>query len=207
MAHRVGRTRWRRFAAVLVPGVAACTALGIATAQGVLAASFFISGEKFQITADKLTASGFSLYSMVDVTREHEPVPVLVTGARHAALSGLCQSVVIDIPVLGPQTLRLTGGDERPIEASNLFLDVTSQSAGQANFRGLDIGVAQGAITKGPIRPGDRDARLFDPDLPGQQAQSVSLTDVRVTAVAVSAGTFDVPGLRAVLKRGRDECF
>jgi hypothetical protein len=103
--------------------------------------------------------------------------------------------------------VRLTGGEQRPIEASNLFLDVTSQSAGQANFTDLDIGVAQGAITKGPIRPGDRDSRFFDPDLPGQQAQSVSLTDVRVTAVAVSAATFDVPGLSAVIEQGRNECF
>jgi hypothetical protein len=206
MAHGVGRTRWRVFAAVLVPGVAACAALGIAMAQGVLAASFFISGEKFQITADKLIANGFSLYSTIDVTRKREPVPVLVTGARHAEISGLCQSVTIDLPVLGPQTLRLTGGDERPIEASELFIDATAEAAGQANFRDLDIGVAQGAITEGPVSPGDRKSRFFDPDLPGQQARSVTLTDVRVNAVAVSAATFDVPGLRAVLERGRHEC-
>ncbi|MFG2883514.1 DUF6230 family protein [Streptomyces sp. NPDC048297] len=207
MTHQAGRTRWRRFAAVLVPGVAACAALGIAMAQGALAASFFVSGQKFQISADSLTASGFSLYTMVDMTRKHEAVPVLVTGVRHASVSGLCQSMVVDLPVLGQYTVRLSGGEERPIEASDLFLDVTAESAGQANFRDLDIGIAQGSLTTGPVRPEDRSSRLFDPDLPAQQARSISLTNVRTTAIAVSAGSFDVPGLRAVLKQGRHECF
>ncbi|MFD4506395.1 DUF6230 family protein [Streptomyces sp. NPDC058457] len=207
MSHRAGRTRWRRFAVVLVPGVAACATVGIAMAQGVLAASFFISGQKFQVAADKLTARGFSLYGMVDVTREHQLVPVVVSGFRHATVDGLCQSVVVDVPVLGTQTLRLTGGTGRPAEASNLFIDATSESVGEANFGGLDIGVAQGAVTKGPIRSGDRNSRFFDPDGVAQQSLSTTLNDVRVTAVAVSAGTFNIPGLRLRVEQGNHSCF
>ncbi|MEU5533095.1 DUF6230 family protein [Streptomyces sp. NPDC020362] len=207
MTPRTGRTCWRRFAIVLVSGVAASAALGIAMAQGVLAASFFISGQKIQVTADKMINRGVSIYGMVDVTRKGKLVPVLVTGARRVTVIGLCQSVVVDIPVLGPQTFRLTGGEERPVEASELFLDEISESAGQADFRGLDVGIAQGEITKGPINPGDRHSRFFDPDGPGQQALSATLTDVRLTAVAVTAGTFHVPGLRARVIQGRDECF
>ncbi|MEU6771101.1 DUF6230 family protein [Streptomyces sp. NPDC046759] len=207
MPQRVGRTRWRRFAAVLVPSVAACAALGIAMGQGVLAASFLISGKKFEVSADTLTARGFSSYSMLDVTRQGETVPVLVTGSRHSTISALCQSVLVEVPVLGVQTLKLTGGKKRPIEASNLFLDTTFQSAGQANFKGLDQGIAQGEITKGPINPGDRKSRFFDPNGFGQQATSVVLTDVRVTAVALTAGTFNIPGLRVQIEHGRHECF
>ncbi|MFE5030812.1 DUF6230 family protein [Streptomyces sp. NPDC056683] len=207
MSHRAGRTRWRRFAVVLVPGVAACAAVGVAMAQGALAASFFISGQQFQVAADRLTARGFSLYGMVDVTRKHELVPVVVSGFRHATLSGLCQSVVVDVPVLGTQTLRLTGGDGRPAEASNLFIDATSESVAEANFGSLDIGVAQGAVTKGPIRPGDRDSRFFDPDGVAQQSLTTTLDDVRVTAVAVSAGTLNVPGLRLRVEHGDHACF
>ncbi|GGN09455.1 cholesterol esterase [Streptomyces fuscichromogenes] len=192
---------------ILVPGVAACAAVGVAMAQGVLAASFFISGQKFQVAADSLTARGFSLYGMIDVTRKHELVPVAVSGFRHATVSGLCQSVVVDVPVLGTQTLRLTGGDGRPVEASNLFIDATTESVGQANFDGLDIGVAQGALTKGPVRSADRNSRFFDPDGVAQQALSTTLTDVRVSAVAVSAGTFNIPGLRVRLQQGDHACF
>ncbi|MFD8395867.1 DUF6230 family protein [Streptomyces sp. NPDC059680] len=205
--HHAGRTSWRRFAAVLIPGIVASATLAIAMAQGALAASFFISGQRFQVTADTLTMRGFSLYGMVDVPKKGNPVPVMVIGARHATVSGLCQSVVVDLPVLGPQTLRLTGGKEHPAEATNLFIDATSELIGQANFRGIDTGVAQGAIAKGPIDPGDRDSRFFDPNGVGQQAVSATLTDVRVTAVAVSAGTFSVPGLYEQVKQGRHECF
>ncbi|MER5543336.1 DUF6230 family protein [Streptomyces sp. NPDC001118] len=206
MSHRAGKTRWRRFAAVLVPSVAACAALGIAMGQGALAASFLISGQKFQVTADKLTARGLSIYGMLDVTRQGERVPVQVTGSRHTTITRLCQSVLIEVPVLGPQTLKITGGNERPVEASNLFLDTTFQSAGQADFKGLDQGIAQGQISKGPINPGDGNSRLFDPNGFAQQATSVTLTDVHVTAVALSAGTFNIPGLRVQIERGRHEC-
>lgn len=206
MSHRVGRTRWRRFAAVLVTGVAASAVLGIAMGEGALAASFLISGQTFQITADTMTIRGYSTYSMVDVTAEHELVPVTVTGARHATIDNLCQSIVVAIPVLGDYTLKLTGGKERPVEATNLFIDATTETAAQANFRNIEIGVAQGAITDGPVSPGDRKSRYFDPNGIGQQATSVVLTDVDVTAVATSAVTFNIPGLSAVLKQGSHEC-
>ncbi|MFG2125022.1 DUF6230 family protein [Streptomyces sp. NPDC048710] len=206
MSHRVGRTHWRRFAVVLVPGVAACAALGIVMGEGALAASFLISGKRFQVTADTLVSRGLSSYGMVDVTKQGELVPVQVVGSRRATISGLCQSVLIDVPVLGPQTLKITGGNERPVQASNLFLDTTFQSAGQADFRNFDMGVAQGEITKGPVNPGDRDSRFFDPSGFGQQATSVTLTDVRVTAVALTAGTFNVPGLRVRIEQGHHEC-
>ncbi|WP_330336066.1 DUF6230 family protein [Streptomyces sp. NBC_00557] len=205
MSHCAGRTRWRRFAVVLLPSVAACAAVCVAMAQGVLAASFLVSGRPFQVTADSLTARGFSLYGMVDVTRKHGLVPVMVSGFRRATIRGLCQSYVVDIPVLGTQTLRLTGGG-RPAEASDLFIDATSETAQGATFTGLDIGVAQGAITKGPVRPGDRDSRFFDPDGVSQQAVSATLTDVRSNAVALSAGTISIPGLRVQLEHGNHAC-
>ncbi|MDF6040692.1 DUF6230 family protein [Streptomyces sp. JH14] len=207
MSHRSGRTSWKRFAAVLVPGVTAATVLGIAMAQGALAASFFVSGQRFQVTADTLRSRGVSIYGMVDVSRAGTLVPVVVIGARNATISGLCQSVVAPVPVLGPYTLRFTGGEQRPVEARDLFLDVTSASVGQANLDGLDIGVAAGAVTKGPISPEDRNSQFFDPNGFAQQAVSSTLTDVRVTAVAVTAATFNVPDFGVRLEQGRHECF
>lgn len=92
MLHRAGRTSWKRFAAVLVPSVMAAAALGIGMAQGALAASFLISGQKFQVALDTLDVRGLSIYGMVDVTRKGTLVPVVVTGASRAEISGLCQS-------------------------------------------------------------------------------------------------------------------
>ncbi|MFG2474151.1 DUF6230 family protein [Streptomyces fagopyri] len=207
MLHRAGRTSWKRFARVLVPSVLAAAALGIGMAQGALAASFLISGQKFQVALDTLEVRGLSIYSTVDVTRQGTLVPVAVTGARRAEISGLCQSLVVPIPVLGPYTLRVTGGGRRHIEARNLFLDATSLTSGQANFNDLEIGVAAGAVSKGPISPGDRNSRFFDPNGFAQQADSALLRDVRFTTVAVSAATFNVPDLDLRVRQGRHECF
>ncbi|MCT9111718.1 DUF6230 family protein [Streptomyces mirabilis] len=207
MLHRAGRTSWKRFAAVLAPSVMAAAALGVGMAQGALAASFLISGQKFQVALDTLDVRGLSIYGMVDVTRKGTLVPVFVTGASRAEISGLCQSVVVSVPVLGPYTLRITGGDRRRVEAKNLFLDATSLSSTQANFDDLDIGVAAGAVSKGPINRGDRNSRFFDPNGFAQQADSAFLTNVHFTTVAVSAATFNVPDLDVRLRQGHHECF
>ncbi|MFD0502210.1 DUF6230 family protein [Streptomyces chiangmaiensis] len=144
---------------------------------------------------------------MVDVTRKGTLVPVVVLGFRHAQIGGLCLSVVIDVPLLGPFTLLLTGGDGRRVEAANLFIDATSVVAVQADTDDIDIGVAAGAVTKGPVNPKDRNSRWFDPDVFAQQAQSVVLSDVRVISVAVSAGTLNVPNLALHIKQGSHRCF
>ena len=52
-----GGTRWRRFAVVMVPSVAATAAIGVGLAQGALAASFSVSGQQFKVTADACTVS------------------------------------------------------------------------------------------------------------------------------------------------------
>ncbi|WP_435228271.1 DUF6230 family protein [Streptomyces sp. Tue6028] len=207
MLRSAGRTSWKRFACILVPAAAAAAALGIAMAQGALAVSFLISGQKFQVALDTLDVRGLAIYGTVDVTKKGTLVPVVVTGASHAEISGLCQSVVVTIPVLGPYTLKITGGDHRRVEARNLFLDATALSSSQANFDDLDIGVATGAVSKGPISRGDRNSRFFDPNGFAQQADSAFLTDVHFTTVAVSAATFNVPDLDVQLRQGRHECF
>ncbi|MFE7240156.1 DUF6230 family protein [Streptomyces sp. NPDC057582] len=208
MSHGCGRTRWKRFALVLLPSTVAAAALGIGMAQGALAASFFISGARFRIAADTLVARGLSIYGTVDVTREGRQVPVVVTGARHATIKRLCQSVAVEIPVLGLYTLLLTGGDRgEPVEARDLFIDTTSLAAAGATFNDMDIGVAAGSVTKGPIDPGDRDSGFFDPNAFAQQAVSTTLTDVRSKVVAVSAATLNVPDLELSLKQGNHHCF
>ncbi|MEU1195359.1 DUF6230 family protein [Streptomyces sp. NPDC005813] len=207
MLRSAGRTSWKRFACILVPSAVTAAALGIAMAQGALAVSFLISGQKFQVALDTLDVRGLAIYGTVDVTKKGTLVPVVVTGASHAEISGLCQSVVVTIPVLGPYTLKITGGDHRRVEARNLFLDATALSSSQANFDDLDIGVATGAVSKGPISRGDRNSRFFDPNGFAQQADSASLTDVHFTTVAVSAATFNVPDLDVQLRQGHHECF
>ncbi|MGV9561438.1 DUF6230 family protein [Streptomyces sp. NPDC003480] len=207
MLHHSSRTCWKRFAAVLLPAVAAAAALGIGMAQGALAASFFISGQRFQLSADTLRGRGVSIYPMVDVTRKGTLVPVVVLGFNHADITGLCQSLELPVPGLGPYTLLLTSARQRRVEAANLFIDAISVSADQGDTHDIDIGVAAGAIRKGPINPGDRNSRFFDPDVFAQQADSVLLTNVRVASVAASAVTLNIPGLDLRIEQGSHRCF
>jgi len=188
-----GGTRWRRFAVVMVPSVAATAAIGVALAQGALAASFSVSGQQFKVGAKTLHGEGFEQYGALDVKHDGKYVPVAVSAFTDATITGLCQSVVIPTP-LGDVTLKLTAGPDadHAVTASNLYIDLDQLDA-NAEFHDINIGVAAGAKNQpGPgIKSGDNtDAGSF-----AQTAKSADLTDVRQTAWATSAGTFKLSGL------------
>ncbi|MFD7834459.1 DUF6230 family protein [Streptomyces sp. NPDC059761] len=202
------RTRWKRFAAVLLPSLVAAAALVLSLAQGAFAASFFISGEKFKLSVDTLQAKGLSLYGMVDVTRRGKAVPVIVTGARSVTIDGLCQSVLIPIPVLGAFTLRLTGGDQgNPATATNAFLDTDLLAASSATMNNVDIGIAAGSLTTGEVNSGDENSKFFAPNTIALQGTSATLTNVRATGVAATMGSITLPGMKASLQHGDHQCF
>ncbi|MGW3290407.1 DUF6230 family protein [Streptomyces sp. NPDC001002] len=204
-----GGTRWKRFAVVMVPSVAATAAIGVALAQGALAASFSVSGQQFKVSADSLTGTGFSQYGAIDsgytLDGKKTAHPVAVSAFKSASIKGLCQSVVTpDIPLLGSVSLILkAGGGDKPVEAENLYIDLDDLSA-DATFTNIDIGVAAKDATKGPgIQKGD----TANPYGFAQQADKASLTGVKQTAWATTAGTFKLSGLHMSVSQGVKECF
>jgi hypothetical protein len=202
-----GGTRWKRFAVVMVPSVAATAAIGVALSQGALAASFSVSGQQFKVSADELDGTGFVQYGALDAQHGGSYVPVAVAGFNSATIKNLCQSVVVPVPVFGDVTLKLgAGSGSSPVEAKNLYIDMNQLNA-DATFTNINIGVAAADSTKGPgIKSGDA-------ALPGsfaQEADSAVLTDVKQTAWATSAGTFKLSGLSMTVKKGSGsgyECF
>jgi hypothetical protein len=145
---------------------------------------------------------------MVHVTRRGKLVPVTVTGVRTAKIDALCLSVLVPIPVLGPYTMRLTGGDHgRPATARNLFFDVSTLRASETDLNNLDIGVAAGSLTSGEVSPGDRGSKFFDPNSIAMQSTSITLDNLRVNAVAASLGSLNLPGSNLSLRSGAQECF
>jgi Family of unknown function (DUF6230) len=198
-----GRTKWKRFAVVMVPSVAATAAIGVALGQGALAASFSVSGQQFKVTTERLDGEGFSQYGSVDVAKDGSGHPVAVSAFNSAKIKNMCQSVVVPAPGIGDITMVLKAGGEEPVEAKNLYLDVTDLDA-DATFNNVDIGVAAGDIAKGPqVKQGDKvDAGSF-----AQQAESVTLTDVKQQAWATTAGTFKLSGLKMSLAKGKQECY
>ena len=205
-----GGTRWKRFAVVMVPSVAATAAIGVALAQGALAASFSVSGQSFKVTADQLDGTGFSQYGAIDsgytLKGEKTAHPVAVSAFKSAKITNMCQSVVTpDIPLIGSVSLNLkAGGGGKPVEAENLYIDVEDLQA-DATFRNIDIGVAAGDANKGPGMKGGKEQA--NPYGFAQQADSATLTKVKQTAWATTAGTFKLSGLKMSLSKGVKECY
>ncbi|MFD5817438.1 DUF6230 family protein [Streptomyces sp. NPDC059618] len=205
-----GGTRWKRFAVVMVPSVAATAAIGVALAQGALAASFSVSGQSFKVSADKLDGQGFSQYGALDqgtgLDGKAALHPVAVSAFKSADITGMCQSVVTpDIPLLGSVSLVLkAGGSGTPVHADNLYIDVQDLGA-DATFKNIDIGVAAKDASKGPgMKGGGEQANPYGF---AQQAESATLTGVKQTAWATTAGTFKLSGLQMSVSAGTHECF
>jgi hypothetical protein len=199
-----GGTRWKRFAVVMVPSVAATAAIGVALSQGALAASFSVSGQQFKVSADLLNGKGFVQYGTLDTQHGGKKIPVAVSAFKSAKIKGLCQSVVVPVPLFGDVTMKLSAGNgDTPVEAKNLYIDLDQLNA-DAQFNNINIGVAAGDSTKGPgVKKGDK----TDPGSFAQEADSATLTGVKQTAWATSAGTFKLSGLSMKVSKGKNECF
>ncbi|TJZ46066.1 cholesterol esterase [Streptomyces piniterrae] len=198
-----GGTRWKRFAVVMVPSVAATAAIGVALSQGALAASFSVSGQQFKVATDRLDGTGFVQYGAVDAQKDGKAIPVAVSAFSSAKIKNLCQSVVVPVPVFGDVSMVLKAGADKPVEAKNLYIDLDQLNA-DATFSNINIGVAAGSTTKGPgIKKGDK----TDPGSFAQEADSAVLTGVKQTAWATTAGTFKLSGLSMKVTKGKNECY
>jgi hypothetical protein len=208
-----GGTRWKRFAVVMVPSVAATAAIGVALAQGALAASFSVSGQSFKVTAKELNGTGFSQYGAVDpgvtLSGEKTAHAVAVSAFKTAYIQKMCQSVVTpSVPFLGDITLRLEAGDSaeqnKQVYAKNLYIDVEDLDA-DAEFTDINIGVSAGSMKDG-YGPGMKGGtESANPNGFGQEARKAKLTDVKQTAWATTAGTFKLSGLHMSLHKGKGE--
>jgi hypothetical protein len=193
----------------MVPSVAATACIGIALAQGALAASFSVSGQSFKVTADKLVGTGFSQYGAIDagttLDGKKTAHPVAVSAFKNASITNMCQSVVTpNIPLLGSVSLTLkAGGGGTPVQAENLYIDVEELEA-NATFENIDIGVAAKDANKGPGMKGNETSNPYGF---AQQADRATLTDVKQTAWATTAGTFKLSGLKMSLSTGVKECY
>jgi hypothetical protein len=200
---RQGKMRWRRFAVILIPALAAVTALMVLTAEGALAASFSISGQQFQVSADSLHGTGFQQFGTIDQKANGTPVAVAESEIGTAQITNLCQSVVVAFPLaLGDYTLRITAGTgDTPVSASSLIIDANQLSGSTATFDNIHIGQDASTLNAVSGVPAGAEGTF------GQQASSVSITDLHQTAYSTSAGTFTLPGFSLSLTPGSNPCF
>jgi hypothetical protein len=195
----LGRTRWRRFAAVLVPAVAAASLLGVGVANGAIPASFAVSGSTFKVSASELDGTGFVQYGGFAQGKDGSQHPVAVSGIKSADLHDLCQSVVI--PGTSISLVIHAGADPKhPAHAEDLLIDLT-QLNGNATFH--DIAIGQDAST---LNEGQEGAQGL-PGLFGQQAKDVTITNLTQIAWSTSASTFVLNGLDLHVSLSKEECF
>lgn len=186
-----GGLRWRRFGAMMVVSLGITGGLVVMTAKGVLAAQFSISGIPFTVTATQLQGTGFEQFATLDHMIPNSPnagktggqLVLIVSAIKSATLTNLCQSVS-----LGGEYLKITAGSgSTPVSADQLVVDSTS-IAGDATFNNMNIGQDASTLTEVPGVTGG--AGIF-----GQQADTVTINNLKQTNYATTAATFTLPGL------------
>jgi hypothetical protein len=196
-----GRTRWRRFAALLVPATAVAGAIVFGMANGSIAASFAVSGQTFKVSATRLEGTGFAQYGGMASEKGADPRnpgdpknhAVAVSAIDEAKLYDLCQSVKVpNLPVV--LTIN-AGGGGNPATASGMLIDMDSLG-GNATFTNIKIGRDAGDL-------GGQSGQF------GQSADKVVIDNLHQVARSTSAGTFALTGLNLKVNVGKDakECF
>jgi len=213
-AQVLGGTKWKRFALVMVPTVGIAGAMTVAMANGVLASSFAVSGQEFQVSADQLVGDTFAQSGDVIIDANGKPHAVAVAGIKSASISNMCQSVIVPVPVLGNLTVVLRAGATDPVKATDLVLD-TNQVDADAVFTGVNIGAsARDIADKEKIagfekHTGNKDGSTTPFALGdfGQVVDHAVLTGVKQTAYSTTAGTMALKGLSISANLNTKGCF
>lgn len=200
----VGSTRWRRFAAVMLPVFAVMGLIVYMVSSGAMAVSFVISSSSFQTDAASLQSTStdsngvaFYQYGVPDFTADGTLHPQVETIVPSASLTNLCQSVAV-----AGFTLVITAGDNgTPATATNLISDTTSQTVGSATFNNIHLGqdMSQYGNLTMPIARGSGPNVTTIPVISGwfgQTATGASITDLRSVSNGSSATSFTLPHLK-----------
>lgn len=191
----LGRTRWRRFAAVAIPAGVLAGGLMAGVANGAVPIALNVSGQTFKVSASSLDGGKFSQYGAVVVEKDGTVHPVLASAIDDATLKDLCQSVTVpDTPF--SMVIRAGGGSDT-VTAHNLLIGMDTLT-GDAVFTNIDIG--QDASTVPTWAKGQEKGFA-------QQADHVTITDLKQRAFTTHAGTFTLAGLSLKLSLRGEECF
>ncbi|MGI5472524.1 DUF6230 family protein [Streptomyces sp. CA-132043] len=168
-------------------------------AQGVLAASFAVSGTDFQVASGKLTSDGLSSYVHTDRAADGTGHPVALLGIGKASLSDICQSAQVETPV-GPVIFKLTaGGAAGPVTADSLVID-GEDLVGDARFGTAQIGRDASTLDEVPGIRGPKGKF-------GLQAGDIEVAGVKSHAWSATGGNFRLKGLKLGVSLGGKKCF
>lgn len=189
----LGRTKWRRFAAVVVPATIAMTALMGGIASGATPVAMNVSGQKAMLSADTLVATNFKQFPGTVKKSDGTEIPVAASSIQRAEIFNLCQSVKV-----GPVTLFIRGGQDKahPVVAEDLLIGM-DYLAGDAVFEKIHIGTDSHYLN-----PELGDAGAF-----GQNADKATISGLNQRFYSTYAGKFYLNGMSLNLKFDGTECF
>jgi hypothetical protein len=199
-AQVLGGTKWKRFALVMVPTIGIAGAMTVMMAEGVLASSFALSGQAFELSAGSLHGTTFVQTGSVIKDSSTNNHAVAVAGIKSATIVGMCQSVDVPLPFPGNPhlTIKLTAGPDadHPVTASDLVIDMDQVNSPDATFTGVNIGadaadVASKVNIAGLVgAPGGFAQVIDDAQLNNvtQHAYSTTASTMHLNGLGISAG-------------------
>ncbi|GGU97446.1 hypothetical protein GCM10010211_75930 [Streptomyces albospinus] len=190
-------TNWQRAAVAAVLALAASAMTVWSTTAAGVPVNFAISGSTFQVTADQLKGRDAVQYASFHKDARGRNRPVAVAGIGHATLTNVCQSSVARTP-FGPVTLTIRGGRGALVTAEDMVIDL-KQVRGDLHFGDVQMG---------------RDASTLDAGAPtgaalgayGQQAKTLDITDMRLSAWSLAAGSFSLRDATMAIRLGNRPC-
>ncbi|MGY3205644.1 DUF6230 family protein [Streptomyces sp. TE5632] len=194
-----GRTHWKRSAVMFVPCTLAVGAMGIALAQGAIAASFAVSGTAFKVSASEVTASGVSSFPS-SIGSSGDAKPVLLAAVKNGTVSGVCVSLKQKVPVVGEISMLVRSGAEKPLEGSDLVVNADALTGGKGKVTGVQAGRDASTLTGAPGVTGPKG--VF-----GVQADTAVAQDVRSAAYSANGGTLTLEKLEIEFSRAGEQCF
>lgn len=195
-----GRTHWRRSALMFVPCTLAVGALGIALAEGAIAASFAVSGTAFKVSASEVTARGVSSFPSSIGGSADDAKPVLLAAVKDGTVSDVCVSLKQKLPLVGEISMLVHSGADKPLAGTDLVVNADALTGGGGKVTGVEAGRDASTLTGAPGVTGPRG--VF-----GVQADTAVAHDLRSTAYSANGGTLTLEKLEIEFSRSGKQCF
>ncbi|MFE7118287.1 DUF6230 family protein [Streptomyces sp. NPDC057654] len=195
---RRARTDWRRLALAGPLALALAAGSVWATTASAVPVTFAVSGSTFQVAADHLAGKDAVQFASFASDAAGKRRPVAVAGIGSARISHLCQSSVAHTP-FGSVTLTIRSGEEHPVEAEDLVIDL-KRLDGDLRFGRVQMGRDAGTLD---AVQGVRGAN----GTYGQQARTLDIDRMRLRAWSLTAGTFGLKGASMSISPGDHSCL
>lgn len=195
-----GRTHWRRSALMFVPCTLAVGTLGIALAEGAIAASFAVSGTAFKVSASEVTAQGVSSFPSSIGDSADDAKPVLLAAVKDGTVSDVCVSLKQKLPLVGEISMLVHSGADKPLAGTNLVVNADALTGGGGKVTGVEAGRDASTLTGAPGVTGPKGVFAV-------QADTAVAHDLRSTAYSANGGTLTLEKLEIEFSRSGKQCF